>query len=90
MSDLVYCRQELCEIFLRIYPGKFHTLKFLLEGYDNLALLSSVAGKPGVVRLRYPAECAKELFALLTAIAADLKPLPYIEPEQTRSNGQYC
>ncbi len=65
--------RNLCEIFLRISPGRFHTIKFILEGYDNLALLSSVDHKKGIVRLRFPRELMPELFSLLTAIAKDLR-----------------
>ncbi len=60
---------ELCTIYLRIAPKKFHTLKFLLEGYDNLAILSSVDNKKGLVRLRFARESMEELFALLSSIA---------------------
>lgn len=55
----------LSEVYLRISPGKFHFLKFILEGYDNLAILSSYQSSEGIVVVRYPQEMAQDLFGLL-------------------------
>ena len=60
------------EIFLRISPDKFHMLKFILEGYDNLAILSSDDRKNGIVRVRYISDSSPELFALLGSLAPKL------------------
>jgi hypothetical protein len=60
------------ELYLGIAPHRFHFLKFILEGYDGLAILSSVDGKKGTVRLRYPVESEPLLFELLSALAAGL------------------
>jgi len=60
------------EIYLRISPDKFHILKFILEGYDNLAILSSHDMKKGVVRIRYIADSSSELFELLASLAPKL------------------
>ena len=60
---------KLCEIYLRISPGKFHFLKFILEGYDNLAILSSYQSSDGVVVIRYPEEMTYDLFGLLGYLA---------------------
>lgn len=59
-------------LYLRITPDSFHYLKFILEGYDNLAVLSSVDMKKGVVRLRYTSGLEGEVFKLLTSIAGRL------------------
>lgn len=59
-------------LYLRIAPDSFHYLKFILEGYDNLAVLSSVDMKQGVVRLRYTSGLEKEVFQLLGNIAVRL------------------
>lgn len=64
--------QRLAEVYLRILPGKFHYLKFILEGYDNLAILSAYDCSAGVVVIRYPKEMASELFGLLAAITTVL------------------
>lgn len=63
-------RQE--ELFLRISPERFHFLKFILEGYDNLAILSSSDMRNGIVRLRYLSSSQTELFELLSSLAAQL------------------
>jgi hypothetical protein len=61
--------KKLCEVYLRISPGKFHFLKFILEGYDNLAILSSYQSSDGVVVIRYPQEMTRDLFSLLGSLA---------------------
>lgn len=63
---------RLQELFLRITFTRFHFLKFILEGYDNLAILSSYDCSAGVVVIRYPAAMATELLQLLGAIAGSL------------------
>lgn len=64
--------KKLSEVYLRISPGKFHLLKFILEGYDNLAILSSYQNSQGIVVLRYPQEMAQDLFSLLGSIGNHL------------------
>ena len=61
--------RRLSEVYLRISPEKFHYLKFILEGYDNLAILSSHDNLAGIVVIRYPQAMAKDLFGLLRDIA---------------------
>jgi len=60
------------EVFLRIAPDRFHYLKFILEGYDNLAVLSSHDMRQGIVRLRYISCTRTELFQLLTSLSSEL------------------
>jgi len=57
------------EIYLTISPRRFNFLKSILEGYDGLAILSSVDGKAGTVRLRYPEESEGQLLKILEALA---------------------
>jgi len=64
--------RRLNEIYLRIAPDKFHYLKFILEAYDNLAILSSHDSSAGIVVIRYPQEMAKDLLGLLQSIAPTL------------------
>ncbi|MGL1932927.1 MAG: DUF4911 domain-containing protein [Desulfotalea sp.] len=66
--------KNLEQVYLRIAPSKFHILKFILEGYDNLAILSSEDGKAGIVRLKYPEESRKDVFALLADVAPQISP----------------
>ncbi|MDD3814714.1 MAG: DUF4911 domain-containing protein [Desulfocapsaceae bacterium] len=60
------------ELYLSIAPSRFHFFKSVLEGYDGLAILSSVDGKKGTVRLRYPSESEPLLFELLSDLAPGL------------------
>jgi len=60
-------------LFLRISGKKFHFLKFLLEGYDNMALVSSYAHDADVVMVRYTKGMERDLFQLLENIAPYLK-----------------
>ena len=59
-------------IFIRIAPDRFHFLKFIIEGYDNLAIISSENNKTGIVKLRYSTEVRVELFDLLTALSPQI------------------
>ncbi|MGW8194021.1 MAG: DUF4911 domain-containing protein [Desulforhopalus sp.] len=63
------CEKKLDTLYLRISPDKFHYLKFILEGYDNLAIISSHGRHTGVVILRFPHSMARDLFTLITSIA---------------------
>ena len=60
-------------LYLRISPDKFHYLKFILEGYDNLAILSSHDMKQGVVMLRYPSSLERDLYDLLSSISPEIR-----------------
>lgn len=64
--------RKLEEVYLRISPGRFHYLKYILEGYDNLAILSSYQSSEGIVVIRYPQEMAQDLFGLLNSLAGSL------------------
>lgn len=59
-------------LYLRISPNRFHFLKFILEGYDNVAILSSVDSREGIVVLRYSSGHKEELFGLLAGVATKL------------------
>ena len=56
-------------LFLAIRPQRFHFLKSILEGYDNLAILSMHDAKAGVVRLSYAQNEGPALAQLLTSLA---------------------
>ena len=57
---------------LEISPDRIHFLKFIMEGYDNLAIMSTVDARQGLVEIRYPPEVKKDLTDLLTEIASDI------------------
>ena len=53
-------------------PGRIHFLKFILEGYDNLAMQSTLDVRQGLVELRYPSTAEKEVLALVDNLSPAL------------------
>lgn len=49
----------------RINPERIHFLKFILEGYDGLAVLSTLNEHEGRIKLAFPAESRLEVRTLL-------------------------
>lgn len=60
--------------YLRVRPDRIALFRFLLEGYDGLAVLSTMDAKQGLVRLIVPESRYAELWLLLFAICQDLCP----------------
>ena len=67
---------RLAEFDTRIAPERIHFLKFILEGYDGLALLSTLNEKEGLVRLLFAPETRQEVEALLADLAGQIGWLP--------------
>jgi hypothetical protein len=65
------------QVFLTISPKKFHILKFLLEGYDNLGIISSYQSDRGVVLLRYNKANTQEIFDFLCSVAPEIQATEY-------------
>jgi len=61
-------------LFFRIRPERISLFRFLLEGYEGLATLSTVDARRGMVRLLVPSSRLGEFWQLLTAISPDLAP----------------
>ncbi len=59
-------------LFLRIIPAKIGLFKFLLEGHDGLALLTTVEKETGLVRLAVPRSRYTELIHLVDNLAHEL------------------
>jgi hypothetical protein len=57
---------------LKISPDRIHFLKFILEGYDGLATLSTVSTRQGLVEIHCPPEVEKDLSDILASIAPDI------------------
>jgi len=57
---------------IRISPDRIHYLKFILEGYDNLATLSTIDARQGLVKIRYLPESHEDLADLLSEITSDI------------------
>ena len=60
-------------IYLRIRTDRISLFRFILEGYDGLAILSTMDAQQGVVRLTVPQTRQEELWQLLNAICQELK-----------------
>ena len=50
---------------LEITPERIHFLKFILEGYDGLAIMSTIDARQGIVEIYYPGEVESDLKKLL-------------------------
>jgi hypothetical protein len=57
---------------LEITPERIHFLKFILEGYDGLALLSTVDAGQGIVEIHYPPEIENDLKELLNSLGPQI------------------
>ncbi len=61
-----------CHVFLVIAPAQIAKFRFLLEGYDHLAVLTTLDKDNGLVRLGFARSRSHELFILLQDIASQL------------------
>ncbi len=59
-------------LYLRIAPCRIAYLRFILEGYDGLAILSTFDAGDGIVLVRYPRSSEKDVFVLLGDLAPQL------------------
>ena len=69
---------SLQQLHLRTRPERIALFRFLLEGYDGLAILSTLDAATGLVRLLFPASRRTELLEFLAAMERelDLTPAP--------------
>jgi hypothetical protein len=65
---------KLESLYVRIRTDRFYYLKFILEAYDGLGILSSSGIHKEIVLLRYPSEQRANLFGMLASIAKVLNP----------------
>ena len=63
------CRQ----IILRISPARIGFLRFIFEGYDGLAVVSTIDPKEGIVRVWFPPSSGRDVVNLLKELAGELK-----------------
>jgi len=59
----------------RLEPTQIHFLKFVLEGYEGLGVLTTLDAERGVVRLSLAPGCEAELGALMGELARELHQL---------------
>jgi hypothetical protein len=64
------------EITIQINPERIYFVKFILEGYDGLAQLSTIDPHQGIVRISYPDEVHEDVELLLQALEPAINPLP--------------
>jgi len=76
MGAVTVVRDSFVHCFLRIAPQRIHYLKFILEAYDGLALLSTVDSRQGLVSVHYHRAAHTELFELLVDLAPSLVATP--------------
>jgi hypothetical protein len=65
----------LVEWYLLIRPERISWLRFILEGYDGIAILTTMSAKTGLVRLQSFSSCFEETMHLLDSLAPELTQL---------------
>ena len=73
--------QNLAARTMIIAPARIGFFRFILEAYDNLAVLSTLDEKAGLVVLRYPPEATTEVATLLAALEPQLASPPCPAPQ---------
>jgi hypothetical protein len=74
------------EWYLIIRPEKISWLRFILEGYDGLAIVSTISAVQGLVRIQ-TLDCRfVETMQLIAALAEDLTPYP-VRPSHDLTSG---
>ena len=63
-------------VYCTIRPARIVWLRHVLEGYDNLAMLSTVSAEKGLVRIQMPSSSYAELMLLMESLAPTLSPYP--------------
>jgi len=71
-ADSSEIKKQCSLLRLKVSPDRIHFLKFILEGYDGLALLSTENAEQGLVAIRYPPEIECDLIKLLQSIELQL------------------
>lgn len=67
---------------LLIRPDKISWLRFILEGYDGLAILSTLSAQQGLVRMQ-TLDCRYlETMRLVEALSASLSPIHHDSPQR--------
>ncbi len=61
-------------IYLTIRTDRFYYLKFILEAYEGLAILSSSGVRKDIVVIKFPQENRKNVFLLLDSIVEKISP----------------
>jgi len=66
-------QDELCEYYFKIRPDRISLFRFILEGYDGLATLSTRDAQEGLVKTFVPKSRIREFQSLMASISAMLQ-----------------
>jgi len=64
---------SLATLRIRIDPEQIYFLKFILEAYDNLTIMSTVDRTDGVMELKYPPELEQDVLGVVRSMAQRLR-----------------
>lgn len=64
--------RKFTRLYARIAADRIYFLRFILEGYDGLATLSTISSSKGIVVLRFPGEAKHEVVSLLESLSEKL------------------
>lgn len=68
-------KDEMCKYFFRVESEQISLFRFLLEGYDGLATLSTLDADTGLVQTLVPASRLSEFLPLIASLSPLLKKL---------------
>ncbi len=63
-------------VYCTIRPARISWLRHILEGYDGLAMLSTVSAEKGLIRIQTPCCSYMDLMLLMESLAPMLSPYP--------------
>ncbi len=66
---------DLKKLYLRLEPPRMGVLRFVLEGYDNLATMTTINRTGAIILLRYHQGNRKILEEILDAVTRQRHPL---------------
>lgn len=69
---------EMVSLFCVIRPARISWLRHILEGYDGLAMLSTITAEKGLIRIQTPSCSYVELIRLMESLAPSLTPYPVV------------
>lgn len=61
---------ELSTLPLQIDPRRIGYLRFILEGYDGMAMMTTINAKEGTVVVRYPSSFHNDLTAIISDVSS--------------------
>lgn len=70
---MVTMARSLASCRIRIDPEQIYFLKFILEAYDNLTIMSTVDRIEGAMELKYPPELEQDVRGVLQSMAQRLR-----------------